>query len=172
MIVYAKRKISKSDRCMLILYTMKRILLIFALGVVIFFNACTKKETPSPEDAVKAFVTLSSSVKDPQDQKKLAEFCTGEMETAFTKMSADTFRTTYLEKKLALKDFKVVASNKGTESAEVRYLVNVENNTNNTSATESNVREVLLILKDGAWKIAAIRMFGSDQLVFNQGMNF
>ena len=39
-------------------------------------------------------------------------------------------------------------------------------------ASESNVREVLLLLKDGAWKISAIRMFGSDQLVFNQGMTF
>ena len=157
---------------MLLLYTMKRIILNFALVAVLSFNACTKKETVSPEDAVKAFVTLSSTAKDPADQKKLAEACTGEMEAAFTKMSPDSFRTTYLEKKIELKDFKVVASNKGTESAEIRYLVNVDNATNNAPANESNVREVLLLLKDGKWKIAAIRIFGTDQLVFNQGMTF
>lgn len=151
---------------------MKRILLLIALGVVVFFNACTKKESLSPEEAVKAFVTMSSSAKTPEDQKKLTEACTGDMETAFAKMSAEAFKKTYLEKKLTLNDFKVVATVTGPETAEIRYMVQVENNTNNKHAHETNVREVLLLLKEGVWKIAAIKIFGTDQLVFNQGMAF
>lgn len=151
---------------------MKRLLLLICLGLLVLFNACTKKPEHTPEETVKAFVLLSSSTKSPEDKKKLTESCTGDMEAAFSKMSDENFKKTYLEKKLNLKDFKVVASNIGTESAEVRYLVNVDNETGGKSANESNVREVLLLLKDGVWKIAAVRIFGTDQLVFNQGMTF
>ena len=141
---------------------MKRLLLLIGLTLIVIFNACTKKSGPTPEETVKAFVTLSSTSKDTADKKKLIESCTGDMQDAFTKMNDEQFKKAYLDRKVALKDFKVVASNIGTESAEVRYWVNVENKTGEKSATESNVREVLLLLKDGVWKIAAIRIFGTE----------
>lgn len=167
---------------------MKKTLPILAL--VLLFCGCTrqaaKRAAQGPFDVVKDFVQLSAAAKDASDKQKLADLCTGEMKSAFERMTDEAFRISYLGSNLKIQALKAlpdlsadanapVAPGKAPaegDSATVRYQVTVENKQGTDPTQEINQREVVLKrLKEG-WFIESVRLQGSDQIVFNRGMIF
>jgi hypothetical protein len=146
---------------------------------LVFFLAlasCNRHESrlanASPEDIVREFVMLSASSKGLSDKKTLQELCSGEMNSAFDKMTDEVFRISYLNTNLKVRDLKILDTSTQGETARVHYQVVVDNPHGTDPTLETNEREVDLARQQGRWYIESIRGKGSDQIAFSRGMIF
>lgn len=158
---------------------MPRTKILVGLLVAALIGACVRtgsnseaRVSSNPEETVKNFLEASSAAKDPADKKRLEGYCSGEMRQAFEKMPDDVFRLAYLGGGVKITDIKVLETTTREDAARVRYQVAVENRQGSDPTKEINEREVDLSKKDGKWFISVIRMKGSDQIAFTNGMIF
>lgn len=158
---------------------MKKFLTLTAFTPLLFV-ACTRwggnsanvETGRTPEETVKQFVELSASAKETDDKRRLEELTAGELRRAFSQMSDESFRMTYLNHAIKIKDLKILESVKEGAAAKVSYSVSVENPQGTDITHETNEREVLLTQSQGAWYIESLRPKGSDRIAFTKGMIF
>lgn len=154
---------------------------IFALLPLLFLfqTACTRSgdkvlevKGRTPVETVNEFILLSGTAKKLGDKRRLEELTAGEMRRAFSQMSDEAFKITYLNNLLTINEVKILESSQDGETAKVVYSVSVENAQGTDLTRETNIREVILTPSQGSWYIESLRPRGSDRVAFTKGMIF
>ncbi len=148
----------------------------FLILLLLVVPSCTRHSqmvaNSSPEEVVKRFVDLSINARDISDKEKIQALCSQELKRVFQRMNPEAFKLIYVDSKITLLEFKVIAFSQEVDTAKVTYEVSVENNQGADPTREINQREVTLQRSQGQWFIDSIRTSGTDRIAFTKGMLF
>lgn len=131
------------------------LLIVFLMG----FTACNmnRKDLDNPKQRLSDYVSLSFSVKDPQEKSKLISYLTGGAKNRLVAWSDEQFRLAFIDSKrqfikLSIREIKPISQ---TE-VNITYELSYTDQNKGSDARVTNRRTCEMVLENGSWYIREV----------------
>jgi len=131
----------------------------FNVILLLALCSCTfnKKELDNPKKRLTDYVSISFSVKEPQDKSKLLAYLTGSAKNRLLAWSDEQFRLAFIEAKrqfikLSIREIKPINKNEVNITYELTYL----DQSKGSDARVTNRRTGEMVFENGNWFIREV----------------
>lgn len=131
-------------------------------------RGCTSSDDIAPEDQLHSYINLAVNITRAEQREELVGLTAGELRTAISSATEETFRRAYIEKKYDFKSFEIIQRRDvpGKKELQVDFKL-VYKSWNAGEAPErapliETTNRATMVYEHGRWAIAKVESLGSN----------